>query len=234
MSGKLTVENKLNIIDELKSHASLCGKEWETLLSFSCDENQEIRLAVSEVLALFPTEESEKILLNLLNDSDFLVRASACDSLYFSVAQETLQKLKKSARDKRHLVRGYAVLSIGDVQRNIKVNNKPTIDFLKDIEKKEKSRWVKTAVYSSMFVLGETSYFKKLVNTINDINYKNRCFALNLIEQIIDENIEFDFNLLYEVAQNRLKIEKNFPVKQKLYEIMNRLNNTNSKPKGRQ
>ncbi|GEM_PF-6049773 len=63
MSEKLTVENKLDIIDELKSRASLCGKEWEMLLSFSCDENQEIRLAVSEVLALFPTEESEKIFL---------------------------------------------------------------------------------------------------------------------------------------------------------------------------
>ena len=232
MSEKLTVENKLDIIDELKSHVSLCGKEWEMLLSFSCDESQEIRLEVSEVLALFPTEESEKILLNLLNDSDFLVRASACDSLYFSIAQETLQALKRSAQDNRYLVRGYAILSVGDVQRNIKVNNKSTVDFLKDIEKKEKSRWVKTAVYRSMFILGETSYFKKLVNTINDINYKNRSFALNLIGQIIDENIEFD--LLYKAVQTRLNIEKNLPVKQKLYEIMNKLNNTNSKPKDRQ
>jgi len=71
-----------------------------------------------------------------------------------------LQALKQSAQDNRYLVRGYAILSVGDVQRNIKVNNKPTIDFLKDIEKKEKSRWVKTAVYRSMLLI-----FKRIMDS---------------------------------------------------------------------
>lgn len=220
MFDNLTVDKKFDAIDKLKESTSLTDDDWIMLSAFSNDKNQEIRLEVSEVLALFPTCKSEKILLNLLNDSDHLVRASACDSLYFSLSQEALKKLMQMTKDSRYIVRGYAVLSIGDIQNNTKVNKKSTIVFLKDLEEKEKSRWVKIAIYRSLFILGENSYIDKLIYAINDANYKNRSFALSLIEQIIDDNIFFDFNKLKSIAQNRLSIEKNLPIRQKLYEVI--------------
>lgn len=220
MFDKLSVDKKFEAIDKLKESANLDDNDWMMLSVLSNDENQEIRLEVSEVLALFPTIESEKILLNLLNDSDYLVRASACDSLYFSLSQETLKKLKLMTKDSRYLVRGYAVLSIGDVQKNVKVNKKSTIAFLKTLETEEKSRWVEIAVYRSLFILEEVSYIDKLICAINDSNYKNRSFALSLIEQLLDDNVLFDFNMLKQTAQNRLAIEKNLPIKQKLYEVI--------------
>lgn len=220
MFGKLSVDKKFEAIDKLKESTNLDDNDWMMLSVLSNDENQEIRLEVSEVLALFPTIESEKILLNLLNDSDYLVRASACDSLYFSLSQETLKKLKLMTKDSRYLVRGYAVLSIGDIQKNVKVNKKSTIAFLKTLETEEKSRWVKIAVYRSLFILEEVSYIDKLICAINDANYKNRSFALSLIEQLLDDNVLFDFNMLKQTAQNRLAIEKNLPIKQKLYEVI--------------
>lgn len=220
MFDKLSVDKKFEAIDKLKESTNLDDNDWMMLSVLSNDENQEIRLEVSEVLALFPTIESEKILLNLLNDSDYLVRASACDSLYFSLSQETLKKLKLMTKDSRYLVRGYAVLSIGDVQKNVKVNKKPTIKFLKTLETEEKSRWVKIAVYRSLFILEEVSYIDKLICAINDSNYKNRSFALSLIEQLLDDNVLFDFNMLKQTAQNRLAIEKNLPIRQKLQKVI--------------
>lgn len=220
MFDKLSVDKKFEAIDKLKESTNLDDNDWMMLSVLSNDESQEIRLEVSEVLALFPTIESEKILLNLLNDSDYLVRASACDSLYFSLSQETLKKLKLMTKDSRYLVRGYAVLSIGDVQKNVKVNKKSTIAFLKTLETEEKSRWVEIAVYRSLFILEEVSYIDKLICAINDTNYKNRSFALSLIEQLLDDNVLFDFNMLKQTAQNRLAIEKNLPIKQKLYEVI--------------
>ena len=220
MFDKLSVDKKFEAIDKLKESANLDDNDWMMLSVLSNDENQEIRLEVSEVLALFPTIESEKILLNLLNDSDYLVRASACDSLYFSLSQETLKKLKLMTKDSRYLVRGYAVLSIGDVQKNVKVNKKSTIAFLKTLETEEKSRWVEIAVYRSLFILEEVSYIDKLICAINDSNYKNRSFALSLIEQLLDDNVLFDFNMLKQTAQNRLAIEKNLPIKQKLQKVI--------------
>lgn len=220
MFDKLSVDKKFEAIDKLKESANLDDNDWMMLSVLSNDENQEIRLEVSEVLALFPTIESEKILLNLLNDSDYLVRASACDSLYFSLSQETLKKLKLMTKDSRYLVRGYAVLSIGDVQKNVKVNKKSTIVFLKTLETEEKSRWVEIAVYRSLFILEEVSYIDKLICAINDTNYKNRSFALSLIEQLLDDNVLFDFNMLKQTAQNRLEIEKNLPIRQKLQKVI--------------
>lgn len=123
-------------------------------------------------------------------------------------------------KDSRYLVRGYAVLSIGDIQKNVKVNKKSTIEFLKTLETEEKSRWVKIAVYRSLFILEEVSYIDKLICAINDTNYKNRSFALSLIVQLLDDNVLFDFNMLKQTAQNRLAIEKNLPIKQKLYEVI--------------
>lgn len=220
MFDKLSVDKKFEAIDKLKESTNLDDNDWMMLSVLSNDESQEIRLEVSEVLALFPTIESEKILLNLLNDSDYLVRASACDSLYFSLSQETLKKLKLMTKDSRYLVRGFAVLSIGDVQKNVKVNKKSTIAFLKTLETEEKSRWVKIAVYRSLFVLEEISYIDKLICAINDANYKNRSFALSLIEQLLDDNVLFDFNMLKQTAQNRLAIEKNLPIRRKLQKVM--------------
>lgn len=220
MFDKLSADKKFEAIDKLKESTNLDDNDWMMLSVLSNDESQEIRLEVSEVLALFPTIESEKILLNLLNDSDYLVRASACDSLYFSLSQETLKKLKLMTKDIRYLVRGYAVLSIGDIQKNVRVNKKSTIEFLKTLEAEEKSRWVKIAVYRSLFILEEVSYIDKLICAINDTNYKNRSFALSLIEQLLDDNVLFDFNMLKQTAQNRLAIEKNLPIKQKLYEVI--------------
>lgn len=220
MSDKLTSEQKLDFIYELEDKTALNADEWNMISNLINDSSSEIRLAVSELLALFPSSHSEKLLLSVLNDSDYLIRASVCDSLSFSKSQETLEKLMIIAKDKRYLVRGYAILSIGDIQLSLKADSNSTIEYLKELEQKEKSQWVKTAIYRSLFILGDFSYGEKLVDMINNRYYKNRIFALNLIEQLFENNQYSNLPDIATVIKKRLETEKAYSVKTELSKIL--------------
>lgn len=220
MSEELTLEQKLDFIYKLEDKTDLNANEWKAVSELINDDSSEIRLVASELLALFPSTNSEKLLLSILNDSDYLVRASVCDSLSFSKSPETLQRLMCFAKDKRCLVRGYAVLSIADIQLNLQTDLSLTIEYLKTLEQNEKSQWVKTAVYRSIFILGDLSYGEKLVGMINNRYYKNRLFALNLIQQLFENNQSNNLPNIVNVINNRLAVEKAYSVKLKLRELL--------------
>lgn len=111
------INEKIDYIYSLEECSKLNEKDIQKLKILAADSEEEIRLAVSEVLALFTDETSEKILLSMLNDTSYLVQASTCDSLYFSSSLSTLTVLKGLSKHNRVLVRGYAALSIGDIQK---------------------------------------------------------------------------------------------------------------------
>ena len=219
----LTIEDKLDFIDDLKQYEYLSNEKWDMLAELVKDEEQEIRLNVSEILALFPTEMSEKLLLYLLNDSNYLVRASACDSLSFSKSEETLHKLLLLTNDKKYLVRGYAILSIGDIQLKVNSNFNLTIEYLMRLESEEKSQWVKIAIYRSLFLLGDLSYYKELLCMIENRYYHNRSFALSLIEELVDNNRCCELIDLETTLKNRLLTERAYSVKLKLYKILDKV-----------
>ena len=221
MFENLALEKKLDLICELEKLDYLSNNEWDKILKLIDDSSAEVRLGVSELLALFPSSNSEKILLSMLNDSDYLVRASVCDSLSFSHSQETLRLLMTYAEDKNYLVRGYAILSIGDVQLNIKSDLSLAIDYLNILEKKEKSQWVKIAIFRSLFILGDFCYGEKLLDMIDSKYYKNRCFVLSLLEQILENNQYSNLLEIKTVIQKRLKIEKVQSVQLKLSNLLN-------------
>lgn len=220
MSEELTLQQKLDIIYKLEDKTDLSADDWNKISELINDNSSEIRLEISELLALFPSENSEKMLLSILNDSDYLIRASVCDSLYFSVSQETLHKLMTFAKDKRYLVRGYAILSIGDIQLNLKTDSGPIVEYLKMLEQKEKSQWVKIAIYRSLFILGDLSYGEKLVNMINNRYYKNRIFALNLIKQLFEDNQYNNMPNIITVIYKRLETERAYSVKLELNKLL--------------
>lgn len=131
MFNNYTTEEKLDFIFSLEENQSLCIDDWNQIKSFSEDNDSEVRYRVAELLALFPSDESEKLLVSMLNDHNYMVRASACDSLSFSNSSVTIELLTRLAKDSRYLVRGYAVLSIGDIQKNISAYSPEIIESLK-------------------------------------------------------------------------------------------------------
>ncbi len=221
MYEDLTIEEKMNLIYKLEKVKNLTDDEWDKIVKLLCDDSPEVRLGVSELLAMFPSADSERLLLSILDDSDYLVRASVCDSLSFSQSQETLYKLMDFAKDKKYLVRGYAILSIGDIQFKLQSNSNSTIEYLKVLEQKETSQWVKIAIYRSLFILGDFSYGKKLLDMLNNRYYKNRSFVLSLLEQLFENDQYSNLLDVKTILQKRLETEKTYSVKLKICKLLN-------------
>lgn len=222
-TDNLLVEKKLNWLYELEEHKAICEEDWHQIISLAFDSDAEVRLQVSEILALFPSKESENLLLGMLNDTSFLVRASVCDSLHFSNSPIVLHALVNSTNDKHYLVRGYAALSIGDIQYSAKANSQQIIEYLKNMERTEKNEWVKIAVYRSLFLLNEVSYGTKLLNMVNSRFYKNRCFVINLLSEFID--LSYEIPEMENILRQRLKSEKYVSVKESIKKILIKIEN---------
>lgn len=160
---------------------------WIEIESIAINGDSEERLQVSENLAQIHCVQTEKILIEMLKDKERIIRASACDSLYFSNSLEVLKHLLKMISDKTVLVRGYAFLSIGDVYCNLKEEKEihPIIDQI--IAQKfdiEQSEWVKICIARTAFLMGNTSHLTYLLNSIHSKYYKNRCLAINLFKDL--------------------------------------------------
>lgn len=220
MFKELTSEEKLDYLYKSEKMTRLSDNDRNKIIELVTDGSSEVRLTVSELLALFPSADSEKLLLSLLNDSNYLVRASACDSLSFSQSEETLHKLMPLSMDKRYLVRGYAILSIGDIQLKLKSDLNTTVKYLKALEQNETSEWVKIAIYRSLFLLGDYSYGNKLIDMINNRYYKNRIFTLSLLEQLFENNQYKNLPDVTQVLKKRLETEKAYSVKAKICELL--------------
>ena len=108
----------------------------------------DVRDVVAEILVGWYTPENEQILYNLTFDKEEMVCVDAVDSLCIGRTRRSLNRLRELMQDKRTLVRGYAVQSFFDVWVNCFSWNhrsmKAYLRFVEEMEKKEKSKWVKT------------------------------------------------------------------------------------------
>ncbi len=225
MNKENTSEEKIQYISSLEESISLGDSDFSNLVELAEDEDSEVRYRVAELLALFPSEESERLLVAMCNDTDYMVRVSACDSLAFSKSIETLKILFKAAKDKRFLVRGYAILSIGDIQNNIGINSNGTIDFLKQLFQKESSEWVRIAISHSLYHLGEYSFGDYLLEKLNSRYYQNRCAVLNSLDQLYDNNMIHNMPGLLPILTKRFEIESAYSVKEHLQRFIHKIMN---------
>lgn len=122
--------------------------DFHIVRQLSNDTDAEVRSQCAETLALIPCEESESILVSLLDDADNLVRANACDSLKFSHSKLIVKKLISMLSDTSYLVRGYATLTIADILANISEGqfSGEVVQLFKNNEATEQSDWVKIAI----------------------------------------------------------------------------------------
>ena len=175
----------------------------------------EVRSQCAETLALIPCEESESILVSLLDDADNLVRANACDSLKFSHSKLIVKKLISMLSDTSYLVRGYATLTIADILANISEGqfSGEVVQLFKNNEATEQSDWVKIAICRSLVMLGENEYFIPFINMLHSSDYRNRIFVLNIIDDIPNHKKEILNHLM---KQQREEVISH--IKQKIQE----------------
>jgi|LSQX01.1.fsa_nt_gb HEAT repeat protein len=211
-------DEKLHILEEMDRFESFNETELEILLSFSQDDNEEVRAKVAELLVLSNSPVAEIILIRLLADKAELVRVNACDSLSNSSTPDIIKILKEIVlKDKSSLVRGYAALSIGDIAVNINYDIKELEAFFKRVLGKERVNWVKINVYRTLYLLGDKSYLNILINEVNNKYYRSRCVAINILGELTtSENLPFIRTALIE----RLKIEKTVAVRDKIEKFL--------------
>lgn len=212
----LTFNEKFDYINTLREKTTPDENDWNEIEKLSSDESSEIRQLIGEVLALFPCDKSEELLLSMLHDKDYLVRTNVVDSLSFSKSQKTLRSLQELLSDKSVTVRGYAALSIGDIQRCIGGDIRKTVNMLRNSFFSEKSEWGKIAIASSLCLLGETQFSQALFSAVNSRYYKNRCFALNSLADLPG----LYSNELLNLLRDRQKTENALCVKENLEKLI--------------
>lgn len=196
------------------------------IIKLSYDDDSEIRCFAAKMLAKVVLPDSEKALVKLTTDTDRLVRAEACDSLSCFGSDVALKALLARLKDKSCLVRGYAALGVAEV--SIKINSDDLVFAactLKTMLSSETSEWSKIAVCCALVTLGIHSYFPQLISAIDSRYYKNRVFALNLIEQLIQSETinNVDCTLVLKAVRKKLETEKTTAVRQKLSDVLNEI-----------
>lgn len=182
-------KDKLLMDLEEKSYAEdFDEKDLSILNKLSYDKDVYIRSVVAEALVVSQDEKAEQILLRLTKDKTWLVRADACDSLCISKSVETYNLLESMAKkDTSGCVRGYAVLSLGEIANRIHRKSELT-KFLEERLEKEKSQFAQISIYTILYKMGQRKYLKNILAMLDTNNYRNRSAAVESLEEIVDDS----------------------------------------------
>lgn len=223
----MTGDEKLEYLFSLYEIENLTEEHQKILYDFCYDKDAEIRMRACELLGEFPSEETEIFLVSMLNDSDYLVRAMICDTLSFGNADITVENLKKMTKDKNTLVRGYAVLSMADIQKKKDDNAvmyEQTIIYLENLLHIEIDEWVKICIYRSLILLGDKMYVALFLKGIEHKKYSIRCLVLNLLNELIDQDILKYTSEMHACLKEIYKKEESTAVKEILKKLVNKFN----------
>ena len=181
-------EKILRQIEEKSYEEELDENDYSILNKLSYDKEVFIRDLVAVILVESSDEKGEEILLRLTNDKEWLVRADACDSLCISESVTTYNLLKKIAKkDTSGYVRGYAILSLGDIADKINKEDE-LLEYLEDRLKHEKVQFTKIDIYAVLYNLGRKEYFDNLVSMLNSKKYLNWGSVVNILNYIANED----------------------------------------------
>ena len=215
------IKVKLERLETMCSFTKLSKENWDELDMFSCDDDSEIRMRAAETLGFHHNDESEKRLLLMLKDSDDLVRTEVCDSLSFSVKKDTVNALiNVYINDISEMVRGYAVLAIGDIYHNIsrRIEEELKVDLLDHLD--WDSDWLVSAVYRTLILNGYKDYISCLMEKLESENYVDRIFVVSCFADLIFCMGSKEIELLREKCKELSMKEKTESVLQSLRNLM--------------
>ena len=226
----MNTEIILEKLNNMLNQDELTEEDVSSLSEWYLSPDDEIRILVAQVSVLSNSPAIQKILLILSKDSNYLVRANACDSLCIFPNETVLHILKKISRtDKSNLVKSYAILSILEIMQQL---DKKKVDyymlqyneFYKQLSEKNSSPVVQCACFCILYYWGNKSCLQKLFNLLDNRFYTVRCFVLNSLLTIATRE-----NAMYINKQidKLLVTEKTKSVKSTALELKKSLNHIN-------
>ncbi|MEJ8302872.1 HEAT repeat domain-containing protein [Saccharibacillus sacchari] len=172
-------------LDELESNRE--EPDLSRLAVYARHSDSFIRSKVALHLGFHPSEQADRLLLMLLHDREWLVRAEACESLGPSRSPKALERLKQTVEfDPSVIVRVYALLSIGDLAERLYGN--PTADrrFVKRILLTHKPLSIKLACDAVLVQWGEPLFLQPLIQALSKRDANIRAATAHRLLELVN------------------------------------------------
>lgn len=96
MKKTISSQEKFHLLTKYEHASTLSKKDFKTIAAFSKDPDAFIRSICAKLLVNFITPQAKRLLLNLANDKNALVRTEAYDSLSVFPSKKVQKTLKKA------------------------------------------------------------------------------------------------------------------------------------------
>ena len=107
-------------------------------------------------------------------------------------------------KDRNSTVRGYAILSLGDIAVKINRENE-TIHFLENRRINEKVVFTRIDILAVLYNLGITEHLNNILDLINTPDYQNRCIVIDYLHDIVNNENK---DIILKAMLEQKKIEK--------------------------
>ncbi|MGN1444173.1 MAG: HEAT repeat domain-containing protein [Acutalibacteraceae bacterium] len=219
-----SVDKKLDFLDNVCDLSKISDETWNSIVALSMDNSSEVRMTVAEKLFYFSDERIDSLLLDLLDDNDYLVRCEACISLQNRNSIRVFDKLLLKVNDRNYLVRGYAVISAATIAVDYGLNVNSELEACLSDLLTDPNEWVTIAALYSLVLLGNFEYEERLLNFLNSENYQNRSFVLTLLDELIDKKKIKNICEISKALTICLQKEKNEQIYDKISKLLNKCN----------
>ena len=155
------------------------------------------RMDIALLLCEYNCSFSEELLMFLLDDACVYVKIEAVDALAILRTEKAYCKIRNLCFSKNHLLRGHSIMAIGRTTPLDRTNE--TVDFLKNILNTENSAFVKICICFSLYLLGEESQLMFLKQKYNRCGYRNKCFILNGLADLLYDGQIKDLSVVNEI-----------------------------------
>lgn len=209
---------KLRKIQEIAEADELDEEEFEFLLK--CAVDRVICVKTEAIEALYDVEDPRamEVLLTLVNDKDDLVRTCACESLGNYDDEKVIEVLKeKAVEDELDLVRGYAIIALGDIGVAYPEHKREFIKFMEENLKNEPEDWEKVNYYTALCRLGQSDYLLNLLSGLQNTNYLVRSATINSLYPVFNKD---NYEMIRQQCEAVLVNEQERAVKMEMQELL--------------
>lgn len=215
-----SVDEKLDYLESI-GDASACDDEtWAVIADLSADSCDEVRMTVARILSDISDGRSERLLLRLTDDKDYLVRCEACISLANSHSICAFERLLRIRGDKSYLVRGYALMSAAAIAVENGLQSDHVLESSLSELLNDPKEWVVIAALYSSVLLGKPDALARMLSFLDSDQYQNRSFVLSLLDDLLEEQKIKNLAQVSKALTARLHKEENRQIANEIRELV--------------
>lgn len=198
------------IIGSFFEKGVLDAKDIRKLCTLSKSSNAQLRSDVAVLLGSTSDKDAERILYTLSFDRDEFVKIEATDSLAMGQTSLSAQRLKQICLSRNAYLRFYAIQSYCDVffnlYQSIPNQGNKLLDFLIEIEEKEKDDFVLASIYKCKAICNDLDAVQRLIQMHASAVESNDFHLMTPIFNLLSELTEYlEDETSFHVIENYMK-----------------------------